>query len=78
MTCDYNLFGSFCVQFYYFRCIYTHTLLYVGMDPKIRRDIWNLILRSKKNRVTIMTTHSMEEADILGDTIAILANGRLK
>ncbi len=48
------------------------------MDPKIRRDIWNLILRSKKNRVTIMTTHSMEEADILGDTIAIMAHGRLK
>ncbi|XP_064399181.1 ABC transporter A family member 1-like isoform X2 [Halichondria panicea] len=49
-----------------------------GMDPKIRRDIWNLILRSKKNRVTIMTTHSMEEADILGDSIAIMANGSLK
>ncbi len=48
------------------------------MDPKIRRDIWNLILRSKKNRVTVMTTHSMEEADILGDSIAIMANGSLK
>jgi len=48
------------------------------MDPKIRRDIWNLILRSKHNRVTIMTTHSMEEADILGDTIAIMAKGKLK
>ena len=49
-----------------------------GMDPKIRRDVWNLILRMKKNRVMIMTTHSMEEADILGDTIAIMANGQLK
>lgn len=53
-------------------------LVYIGMDPKIRRDIWNLILRMKQNRVTIMTTHSMEEADILGDNIAIMANGQLK
>lgn len=49
-----------------------------GMDPKIRRHIWNLILRMKRNRVIIMTTHSMEEADILGDNIAIMANGQLK
>ena len=28
-----------------------------GMDPRIRRDIWNLILRMKEDRVTIMTTH---------------------
>ena len=48
------------------------------MDPKIRRNIWNLILRMKQNRITIMTTHSMEEADILGDNIAIMANGQLK
>ena len=49
-----------------------------GMDPRVRRDIWNLILRMKHNRVTIMTTHSMEEADILGDNIAIMANGQLR
>ena len=49
-----------------------------GMDPKIRRNIWNLILEKKANRVTIMTTHSMEEADILGDNIAIMANGQLR
>ena len=49
-----------------------------GMDPKIRRDVWNLILRMKQDRVMIMTTHSMEEADILGDNIAIMANGQLK
>ena len=48
------------------------------MDPRVRRDIWNLILRMKHNRVTIMTTHSMEEADILGDNIVIMANGQLR
>ena len=50
----------------------------IGMDPKIRRDIWNLILSMKQDRVIIMTTHSMEEADILGDNIAIMARGQLK
>lgn len=49
-----------------------------GMDPRIRRDIWNLILRKKQNRVTVMTTHSMDEADILGDNIAIMASGQLR
>lgn len=49
-----------------------------GMDPKIRRNIWNMIIQKKTDRVTIMTTHSMEEADILGDTIAIMANGQLR
>ena len=28
-----------------------------GMDPKIRREIWNLILRMKEDRLIIMTTH---------------------
>lgn len=49
-----------------------------GMDPYIRRDIWNMILRLKQGRVIIMTTHSMEEADILSDKVAIIAKGRLR
>ncbi len=49
-----------------------------GMDPKIRRNIWDMILQKKANRVTVMTTHSMEEADILGDNIAIMAQGQLR
>lgn len=49
-----------------------------GMDPQVRREIWNLILKMKPGRVTIMTTHAMDEADILGDVIAIMANGSLK
>jgi len=48
-----------------------------GMDPYVRRDVWNLILRLKKGRAVIMTTHSMEEADVLGDKIAIMALGNL-
>eukprot|EP01090_Pellita_catalonica_P008622 TRINITY_DN196_c0_g1_i1.p1 TRINITY_DN196_c0_g1~~TRINITY_DN196_c0_g1_i1.p1 ORF type:complete len:943 (+),score=171.62 TRINITY_DN196_c0_g1_i1:378-2831(+) len=49
-----------------------------GMDPISRREVWNVIEESKKDRVLILTTHSMEEADILGDRIAIMAKGRLR
>jgi ABC-type multidrug transport system ATPase subunit len=48
-----------------------------GMDPVSRREVWNLIERVKGQRVTLLTTHSMEEADILGDRIAIMKGGRL-
>ncbi len=40
-----------------------------------RRKVWNLIERVKRGRVTLLTTHSMEEADILGDKIAIMKDG---
>jgi len=33
-----------------------------GMDPISRRQVWNLIQRVKKDRVILLTTHSMEEA----------------
>ena len=48
-----------------------------GMDPVSRRQVWNLIERVKRGRVTLLTTHSMEEADVLGDRIAIMKAGRL-
>lgn len=40
-----------------------------GLDPMSRREIWGAIQRLKKGRVIVLTTHSMEEADILGDRI---------
>ena len=49
-----------------------------GMDPINRRHVWNLIEKSKQERTIILTTHSMEEADILGDRVAIIAKGRLR
>ena len=49
-----------------------------GMDPSTRRYIWNLITRLKKERLVIITTHSMEEADVLGDKVAIMAKGKLR
>lgn len=47
-----------------------------GMDPVSRRQVWNLIERVKRGRVTLLTTHSMEEADTLGDRISIMKGGR--
>ena len=49
-----------------------------GMDIKIKLDIWNLISRMRRNRTIIMTTHSMKEADVLGDQIVILARGNIR
>ncbi|KAJ3196135.1 ATP-binding cassette sub- A member 1 [Irineochytrium annulatum] len=49
-----------------------------GMDPVNRRHVWSFIEQFKKDRVIVLTTHSMEEADVLGDRIAIMAHGRLR
>ncbi|KAI3865315.1 hypothetical protein MKX03_037293 [Papaver bracteatum] len=49
-----------------------------GMDPVTRRHVWDVIEDEKKGRSIILTTHSMEEADILGDRIAIVAKGKLR
>ena len=46
-----------------------------GMDPEARRGIWDLLQVEKKNRTVLLTTHFMEEADVLGDRIAIMAKG---
>ncbi|XP_031487931.1 ABC transporter A family member 1 isoform X2 [Nymphaea colorata] len=49
-----------------------------GMDPYSMRSTWQLIKRIKKGRVILLTTHSMDEADVLGDRIAIMSNGYLR
>jgi ABC-type multidrug transport system ATPase subunit len=49
-----------------------------GMDPVSRRDVWNLVQKLKKDKVVILTTHAMEEADILSDRIAVVCDGKLK
>ncbi|KAG7396498.1 hypothetical protein PHYBOEH_002205 [Phytophthora boehmeriae] len=49
-----------------------------GMDPYSRRSTWELIQKNRVGRVVILTTHFMDEADILGDRIAIMAEGKLQ
>jgi ABC-type multidrug transport system ATPase subunit len=48
------------------------------MDPMNRQYVWSFLEKFKKDRVIVLTTHSMEEADVLGDKIAIMSQGRLK
>ncbi|XP_052003577.1 phospholipid-transporting ATPase ABCA1-like [Xyrauchen texanus] len=48
-----------------------------GVDPYARRGIWELLLKYKKGRTIILSTHHMDEADILGDRIAIISHGRV-
>ena len=49
-----------------------------GMDPYKRRQTWEVLLKYKEGRTTLLTTHFMDEADLLCDRIAILANGGLR
>ncbi|XP_053973007.1 retinal-specific phospholipid-transporting ATPase ABCA4-like isoform X1 [Hylaeus volcanicus] len=49
-----------------------------GMDPETRRDIWDVILKIRGKKTILISTHNMEEADILGDRIAIVHGGKLK
>jgi ABC-type multidrug transport system ATPase subunit len=49
-----------------------------GMDPFSRRLTWNVIRQYRQNRCIVLTTHFMDEADVLGDRIAMLGQGRLR
>ena len=46
-----------------------------GMDPEARRKTWDVLKSEKQNRTMILTTHFMDEADVLGDRIAIMTTG---
>lgn len=48
-----------------------------GMDLSARRKLWNMLKNYKHNRIIILTTHYMDEADILGDRIGIMTGGKL-
>lgn len=49
-----------------------------GMDPSARRLVWALLQKYKRGRIIVLCTHFMDEADLLGDRIAILSKGRLR
>ena len=48
------------------------------MAPASRRSLWDLLKRKTAGRVMVLTTHYMDEADVLGDRIAIMAHGELQ
>ena len=49
-----------------------------GLDPQARRNLWDLVKLIKSKGVTVvMTTHYMEEAQLLCDRVAIMDNGKI-
>lgn len=48
-----------------------------GVDPVSRRQMWRILQRAKQGKVLLLTTHFMDEADILGDRKAVISKGRV-
>lgn len=50
-----------------------------GVDPQNRRQIWSLVKKLKsEQRVTILSTHHLEEAEFLAETVVIMERGKIK
>ena len=50
----------------------------VGLDPQVRSELWSLVARLRDEGVTVlMSTHYIEEAERLADTVAVMAAGRV-
>ncbi|XP_053233210.1 glucosylceramide transporter ABCA12 [Podarcis raffonei] len=49
-----------------------------GVDPCSRRGIWEIISKNRKGRTIILSTHHLDEAEVLSDRIAFLEHGGLK
>ncbi|XP_064460515.1 cholesterol transporter ABCA5-like isoform X2 [Ornithodoros turicata] len=49
-----------------------------GMDPYSRRHLWSELQKRKEGKVIVLTTHFMDEADILADWKAIICKGKLR
>jgi uncharacterized integral membrane protein len=48
------------------------------MDPYARRATWEMLRNAKQNRVILLTTHYMDEAEVLSDHIAVMKTGQLQ
>ena len=48
-----------------------------GLDISARRRLWDTLKRYREDRLIILTTHYMDEAEILGDRIGIMSQGKL-
>ncbi len=49
-----------------------------GLDPQARRDTWELIRKLRdEGKTTFLTTHYMEEAQALSDTVMLIVEGKI-
>ncbi|KAH7462884.1 hypothetical protein FOMA001_g18400 [Fusarium oxysporum f. sp. matthiolae] len=49
-----------------------------GMDPVSRRAIWNIVLAERSKRSIILTTHFLDECDVLADQVVLISRGHVK
>ncbi|CAK9809913.1 Cholesterol transporter ABCA5 [Anthophora plagiata] len=49
-----------------------------GVDPYSRRQMWSFLQSRRHGKVILLTTHFMDEADILADRKAVISKGRLR
>lgn len=49
----------------------------LGLDVIARRELWKIIKELKKTTTIILTTHYMEEAEMLSDRVAIMKDGKI-
>lgn len=49
-----------------------------GLDPASRNHLWNVVKKAKHDRAIVLTTHSMEEAEVLCDRLGIYVDGSLQ
>ncbi len=48
-----------------------------GLDPASRRLLWDVVKKTKRERAVVLTTHSMEEAEVLCDRLGIFVGGEM-
>ncbi|XP_054920322.1 uncharacterized protein [Dermacentor andersoni] len=47
------------------------------MDPKARHEVWDVLARLSRRSSVLVTTSSIEEADVLADRLVIMREGRV-
>ncbi|MEO1460629.1 MAG: hypothetical protein AAFV49_24170, partial [Pseudomonadota bacterium] len=48
-----------------------------GLDPIARRELWTLLRAVRLGRALLLTSHHMDECEVLGDRVAIMVAGRI-